>query len=134
MRRLAIFALAIVTPAAAQNIEAPLGYATLMAEAVPVTSGDITDRPYRVISRVDKVASAGVFGNTVPRDKLYKELWEKGRRVGADAVVRATYGAPFVRSGATLRQIEGDAVKFLTDAEIAALPRPTAPAVPGGQE
>lgn len=115
-------ALAVASPAVAQNIDArAVGYSDLASLPVPVIEGDITDRPYRVIARVDKVASAGVFGSSIPRDKLFKELWEQGRKVRADAIVRATYGAPFTRGSGTFRQIEGDAIRFLTDAEIAAL-------------
>lgn len=123
-------------PAAAQNIAGPPGYAALMAKPVPVVTGDITDRPYRVIGTVIAgVRKATMFSKSPSEEKVFRELWERGQKMGADAVINASYGEAHVTALSWgSREARGQAVKFLTDAEIAALPKPTAPAVSGGQE
>lgn len=113
--------------AAAQNIappppppSAPTTYAALKAARVPVTTQDITDRPYRVIAHVERnVRKATLFSKGAGQEKLDNELWERGRKVGADAIVNARYGGERVTGmswGAN--KVEGDAVKFLTEQEI----------------
>ena len=117
---------------AAQNVapeavvRQPTTYAGLLSARVPVTSEDITDRPYRVIAKLERnVRKATLFSKDPSPTKLEDELWERGRKVGADAVVNARYGGARVTAmswGAS--KVEGDAVKFLTDGEIAARPAP----------
>jgi hypothetical protein len=117
---------------ASQNIDPrpaakePATYAELMAARVPVTTNDILDRPYRVLGRVKRnVRKATIFSRGATPEKLQDELWERGQKVGADAVLNARYGGERVTGmswGAN--KVEGDAVHFLTEAEIkAAKPR-----------
>ena len=114
---------------AGQNIDpqptqtAPATYSALMAARVPVTTSDITDRPYRVVAKLQRnIRKATIFSKGASHEKLENELWERGKKVGADAVVNARYGGERVTAlswGAN--KIEGDAVKFLTPEEAAAL-------------
>ncbi len=133
--RVAILAAVVAgaAPAAAQNVEAMLGYSNLMLQKPPVTDVDITDRPYRVIGRIETtVRKATVFSKAPPREKVFKELWERGSKMGADAVIQARYvrqdfdaaANPMFEGTSYGQRASGLAVKFLTDAEIAALPKP----------
>lgn len=115
------------SPALAQNVDRPPvdGWRRVLAMPVPVTAGDIDDRPYRVIGRVDTFVQRALWQPTPSNDKAYQELWERARRIGADAVVHATVGMPecsFFRS-CNGRQASGEAVHFLTSAELAVPPR-----------
>lgn len=109
----------------AQNIDPqpvvrPPGYAEVRMMPVPVIAGDIIDRPYRVIANIEtNVRKLTVFEKDPSEEKVYRELWERARRVGADAVVNAKYGETLY-GGWTWgrRHASGQAVKFLTDAEI----------------
>lgn len=110
-----------IGPSAAQRIDT-IGYAEIVKMPVPVIDGDITDRPYRVIGVVQAtVRRATVFSKNPSREKVYKELWERARKLKADAVVNAKYGEarPTAWSYGA-RDAEGEAIKFLTDEEIAA--------------
>lgn len=100
--------------AAAQEAKAPL----VNPEAgVPVFAGDITDRPYQVIGEVKAgVRKATVFSKASSEAKIYRELWERAKKMGADAVINAKYGEAHVTAiswGKT--NATGTAVKF-TDA------------------
>ena len=111
----------------AQNIDpqpqppAPT-YASLAELEYPVVAGDITDRPYRVLGEVrTDVRKATIFSRSPSERHVYRELWERARRMGADAVVNANYGdARITALSWGARRATGQAVKFLTDAEIAA--------------
>jgi uncharacterized protein YbjQ (UPF0145 family) len=60
---------------------------------VPVFPHDITDRPYEVIGEVKAgVRKATIFSKEASQKKIYKELWERAEKQGADAVINATYG------------------------------------------
>lgn len=67
------------------------------------------------------VRKATVFSKSPSQKKIYEELWERGKKLGADAVVKASYGDAKVslmswgQSNAT-----GIAIKFLTAEEIEA--------------
>lgn len=121
-------ALAVLLAMALQNIdpspiERPAGYADVRAMAVPVIAGDITDRPYRVIATIDtQVRKLTVFEKDPSQARVYRELWERARKVGADAVVNARYSETLF-GGWTWgrRHASGQAIKFLTDAEVAKL-------------
>jgi hypothetical protein len=124
-----IITLAIIgAPAAAQNIDAkppapPPTYADVLRMAVPVVAGDITDRPYRVVGQIETgVKKLTMFSKDPSEAKVYTELWERGKKMDADAVVNATYGDPRVTAMSWgSRKAKGQAIKFLTDAEIEAL-------------
>lgn len=108
-----------------QNIEPVAvrgpGYAEIRAMSVPVISGDINDRPYRVVGNIEaKVRKVTVFEKDPSEAKVYRELWERARKLGADAVVNAKYSETLY-GGWTWgrRHASGQAIKFLTDEEIA---------------
>lgn len=82
---------------------------------VPVFPYDITDRPYEVVGEVKAgVRKATIFSKAPSQEKIYRELWERGEKLGADAVIKAQYGDAHVTalswgsSSAT-----GVAIKFL---------------------
>lgn len=111
----ALLSLLVVAPAAAQSTSQsePLVNEDV---GVPVFPYDITDRPYQVIGEVKAgVRKATVFSKSPSQEKIYKELWERAKKLGADAVVKAQYGDAHVtamswgKSNAT-----GTAVKFLS--------------------
>ncbi len=81
---------------------------------VPVFATDITDRPYTVVGEVTAgVRKATVFSKDVSQAKVYRELWERAEKLGADAVVNARYGDSHVSAfswGKT--NATGTAVKF----------------------
>ena len=109
----------------AQNIDPqpapPPTYASLAELEYPVVAGDIADRPYRVLGEVRaEVRKATLFSRSPSERHVYRELWERARRLGADAVVNANYGDARVTALSWgSRRATGQAVKFLTDAEIA---------------
>ncbi|MFW2349637.1 hypothetical protein [Qipengyuania sp.] len=109
-------------PLAAQNIENTQSYEWLMRQPVPVTTGDITDRPYRVIGHITKgVHKATIFHADPSHDKVMRELWEKARKMKADSVIYAQFGEArnrgFVKGG---RDARGTAIQFLRGEELRA--------------
>lgn len=97
-------------------------YEMLKRAPVPVTTADITDRPYRIVAQVRaEVRPATELDGPASEAKVFDEMWERGSKLGADAVIKVIYGKPRVTLfsyGA--RKATGTAIKFLTDAEIAA--------------
>lgn len=89
---------------------------------VPVFPYDLTDRPYEVLGEVKaKVGKATIFSREASQTKIYRELWERARKLGADAVVDARYGDPHVTAfnwGSTTAT--GKAVRFMGDAAVKA--------------
>lgn len=81
---------------------------------VPVFPNDITDRPYVVLGEVKAgVRKATIFSKDVSQAKIYRELWERAEKLGADAVVKAGYGDSHVTAfswGSTT--VTGTAIKF----------------------
>lgn len=99
---------------------------------VPVFPYDITDRPYKVLGEVKAgVRKATIFSKAPSQEKIYHELWERGEKLGADAVIKAQYGDARVtalswgESSAT-----GVAIKFIEPAPLSeeAVPGAIAPA------
>lgn len=90
---------------------------------VPVFPYDITDRPYEVVGEVKAgVRKATVFSKSPSQEKIYQELWERARKLGADAVVKAQYGDAHVTAFSWGKaNATGVAVRFL--------PKGAAPAV-----
>jgi uncharacterized protein YbjQ (UPF0145 family) len=90
---------------------------------VPVFPYDITDRPYTVLGEVTAgVRKATVFSKAPNQAKIYRELWERGQKLGADAVIKANYGDPHITAfswGSV--KATGTAIKFTA-------PAPSAPA------
>jgi len=123
--KLAIFALVsaltIGVPAVAQ---APQSKAPIVMNddvGVPVFPYDITDRPYRVLGEVKAgVRKATMFSKSPSQAKIYRELWERGQKLGADAVIKASYGDAHVTAVSWGKaNATGTAIKFLAPSEIA---------------
>ena len=123
--KLAIFALvcALTTgvPAVAQE---PQPKAPIMMNddvGVPVFPYDITDRPYKVLGEVKAgVRKATMFSKSPSQAKIYRELWERGQKLGADAVIKASYGDAHVTAVSWGKaNATGTAIKFLAPGEIA---------------
>jgi uncharacterized protein YbjQ (UPF0145 family) len=89
---------------------------------VPVFPYDITDRPYEVVGEIEtSVRKATLLSKSPSQQKIYKELWERAEKMGADAVVKASYGDAHVTAlswGAS--KAHGVAVRFLPQAPAAA--------------
>ncbi len=67
------------------------------------------------------VRKATVFSKEASQEKIYKELWERGEKLGADAVINAKYGDSHVSAlswGKT--NATGTAIKFKAAAAPAA--------------
>lgn len=84
---------------------------------VPVFGGDV-DRPYVVIGEIkDNLRKHFAFQASPTKEKIYSELWERARKMGADAVINADFGAtkgtPF-NHGRT--PISGTAIKYVDQA------------------
>lgn len=84
------------------------------AVGVPVFPNDITDRHYVVLGAVKAgVRKATIFSAEASQAKIYRELWERADKLGADAVVKAGYGDLHVTAfswGST--SATGIAIKF----------------------
>lgn len=123
MKLIGWFAPLLALTLQAQNVNPPRqpGYAEIRAMRPPVTAGDITDRPYRVIGEVrTNVSKATIFSADPSERKVFEELWQRAAKLGADAVVNAHYSEA-VPGGWTWgrRKAYGQAVKFLSDDELA---------------
>lgn len=91
---------------------------------VPVFPYDIKDRPYTVVGEVKAgVRKATIFSKDPSQGKIYRELWERAAKLGADAVINAKYGEAHVTAMSWGKaNATGTAIKFTA-----------APAVPAGQ-
>jgi len=109
-------------PAIAQDTTTAKPMTTNEDVGVPVYPYDITDRPYKVLGEVKAgVRKATVFSKSSSQGKIYRELWERARKLGADAVVNAKYGdahVTVVNWGKT--NATGTAVKFLAPSSASA--------------
>jgi uncharacterized protein YbjQ (UPF0145 family) len=124
---LAIAALAAAQPAVAKDKPKKDYVVVNEAVGVPVFPHDITDRPYEVLGEVKAgVRKATIFSKEASQGKIYKELWERAEKLGADAVIKAQYGESHVSAmswGKT--NATGTAVRFTGPAQTAAT-QPTA--------
>ena len=81
---------------------------------VPVFAYDITDRPYEILGEVKAgVRKGSMFSKEASQEKIYQELWERGEKMGADAIINAKYGDSHVSAfswGKT--NATGTAIKF----------------------
>ncbi len=116
-----IAAMAVSTPAIAKKKD--VAYVMVNEEmGVPVFPYDITDKPYKIIGVVTAgVRKATIFSKEASQQKIYNEIWERGEKLGADAVIGAKYGDSRITAmswGST--KAGGVAIKFLTAEEIAA--------------
>lgn len=116
-KMLPLLAMALLVPGVAviAKPKATKTHAVMNEDAgVPVFAHDLPDRPYRVIGEVKAgVRKATVFSKEVSQAKIYRNLWERAEKLGADAVINAKYGESHVtafswgKTGAT-----GTAIKF----------------------
>ena len=117
------FAIIISAPLAADARDRERTFVVVNEEVgLPVFPHDITDRPYEVVGEIEtNVRKATIFSKNPSQQKIYEELWERGERMGADAVINATYGDARVTAmswGAS--KARGTAVRFLPAAQAAA--------------
>ncbi|WP_310476306.1 heavy metal-binding domain-containing protein [Sandarakinorhabdus sp.] len=110
---LSFSALLLASPVVAKD--APKAFVVVNESVgVPVFPGDISDRPYDVVGEVTAgVRKATIFSKEASQTKVYKELWERAEKLGADAVINAKYGDSHVTAmswGKT--NATGTAVKF----------------------
>ena len=130
IRRAMVFALVLASVAVqAGAAKAPRTFVVNNeAVGVPVFPNDITDRPYTVLGEVKAgVRKATVFSAEPSQEKIYRELWERADKLGADAVVKVTYGDSHISAmswGKT--NAVGIAIKF----KDAAAPEAAASAAP----
>jgi uncharacterized protein YbjQ (UPF0145 family) len=120
---LPLVALVAAVPLTAAVAKKATAYVMVNEEAgVPVFAYDITDRPYKTLGEVKAgVRKATVFSKEVSQVKIYRNLWERAEKLGADAVVNAKYGNSHISAfswGKT--SATGTAIKFLSPGEVAA--------------
>lgn len=115
-RQLALFAALSVCVAANADAEKPVKtYKMVNPDAgVPVFAYDITDHPYKVLGPVKAgVRKATVFSREASQAKIYRELWERAEKMGADAVINAKYGDSHISAFSWGKaNATGTAVKF----------------------
>ena len=97
---------------------------------VPVYPGDITDRPYKVVGEIETgVRKATIFSKSSSEGKIYRELWERAEKMGADAVINAKYGKAKVSLDSWGKtKASGTAIKFVDAAYAQASEAEPAPA------
>lgn len=97
---------------------------------VPVFPYDIKDRPYEVLGEVKAgVRKATVFSKSPSQGKIYRELWERAEKLGADAVINASYGDAHMTAFSWGKaNAKGTAIKFKS-AAAAPVAEPAAPAM-----
>jgi hypothetical protein len=91
--KIAIFALVCAltsgVPATARDAQSKTPIVMNDDVGVPVFPYDITDRPYKVLGEVKAgVRKATMFSKSPSQAKIYRELWERGQKLGADAVIK----------------------------------------------
>lgn len=119
----AVFAASVALSGAAVQAKNHDDHVVMNEEmGVPVFPYDITEKPYVILGPVKAgVRKATIFSKEPSQKKIYKELWERGEKMDADAIVNATYGDSHISAfswGKT--NALGFAVRFLTEEEIAA--------------
>lgn len=121
-----ILAAAVAQPAFAGDQKA---YVVVNEDVgVPVFPYDFKDRPYEVLGEVTAgVRKATVFSKSPSQEKIYKELWERAEKLGADAVINASYGDAHITAFSWGKSnAKGTAIKFKPAAEAPAS-QPAAP-------
>lgn len=89
----ALLVLGVVQPSVAIARDKKAFVVVNESVGVPVFANDITDRPYEVIGEVSAgVRKATIFSKAASAEKIFRELWERAERLGADAVIKAQYG------------------------------------------
>lgn len=84
------------------------------AERLPVYEGDI-DKPYVVVGEIkDNLRKPFPYLPNPTKEKIMLEIWERARKLGADAVINLRYGETkqtLFDHGRT--PISGKAIKFI---------------------
>lgn len=87
--------------------------AAIAENSVPVLEGTV-DRKYVVVGEIkDNLRKSFSFQANPTKEKIYAELWERARKMGADAVIYAKYGETKVtlfNNGRT--PISGTAIRY----------------------
>lgn len=82
-------------------------------DAVPVFEGDVA-RPYVVVGEIrDNLRKPFAFMASPTKEKILAEIWERAKKLGADAVINARYGETkrtLLDHGRT--PISGTAIKY----------------------
>lgn len=123
LKILPAIALVALVPVTASVAKEAKTYVVVNEEVgVPVFPYDITDRPYKVLGEVKAgVRKATVFSKEASQAKIYRNLWERGEKIGADAIINAKYGDSKISAfswGKT--NATGTAIKFIDPAAPAA--------------
>ena len=109
IRSLALLGLFTTVPNAKAESDDPATIET----AIPVFEGDIT-RSYVVIGEVkDNLRKPFAFMANPTKEKILAEIWERAKKMGADAVINARIGETKVtlfNNGRT--PISGTAIKY----------------------
>lgn len=81
---------------------------------VPVFPYDFKDRPYEVLGEVNAgVRKATAFSKSPSQAKIYRELWERAEKLGADAVINASYGDAHISAFSWGKaKAKGTAIRF----------------------
>ena len=113
MRRVSlVFVLLVTTPFYAGHSETH-DAAIAMKDGVPVFEGDVK-RPYVVVGQIkDNLRKPFAFLPNPTAEKILAEIWERARKMGADAVINARFGKTertLFNHGRT--PISGTAIKY----------------------
>src|SRR5688500_10671789 len=106
---------AVATQAAAAGDKKQKQYVVVNEDfGVPVFPYDFKDRPYEVVGEVKAgVRKATVFSKSPSQEKIYKELWERAEKLGADALTNASYGDAHMTAFSWGKaNAKGTAIKF----------------------
>lgn len=106
------FVFAMATPVMPESSDT-LDVKQQIQPAIPVFEGNI-DRPYRIIGKIeDNLRKHFAFQANPTKEKIYAEIWERARKMGADAVIDVKYGptvGTLFNHGRT--PISGTAIRF----------------------
>jgi uncharacterized protein YbjQ (UPF0145 family) len=109
-----IFVVAVTQPAFAGEKKSKQYVVVNEDFGLPVFPYDFKDRPYEVVGEVKAgVRKATVFSKSPSQEKIYKELWERAEKLGADAVINASYGDAHMTAFSWGKaNAKGTAIKF----------------------
>ncbi len=109
MRNLVLLCLLIIVP----DAEAGNDQTASIATAIPVFEGG-AERPYVVVGEIhDNLRKPFAFMPNPSKEKIRAEIWERARKMGADAVINARFGQTertMFNHGRT--PISGTAIKY----------------------
>jgi hypothetical protein len=113
MRRISTLVILALMSSWSANVADAKAMRDVAGDVPPVYSGDV-ERPYRIVGEIrDNLRKHFAFQESPSEEKIYAEIWERARKLGADAVINARYGATertLFNHGRT--PISGTAIKF----------------------